>query len=55
VVGQGACPVEYSSHLGVESGFATSSGVVVAHTFVGPTGGQVVLGDEVHSWIISSI
>jgi hypothetical protein len=28
----------------VESGFATPSGVVVAHTVVGPVGGQAVLG-----------
>jgi hypothetical protein len=35
--------------------FVTPSGVVAAHTIVGPAGGQVVLGDGVYSQILSSI
>jgi hypothetical protein len=55
VVGHGVPPVGYSSHLGVEYGFAIRPGVVVASTIVGPAKGQATLEDMVHSWILSFI
>jgi len=48
VVGKGAYLVGCSSPLGEVWGFATWSGVVAAHIFVGPAGGQAVLVDVVH-------
>jgi hypothetical protein len=54
-VEQGVHPIGYSSHLGVESGFAKQPEVVVEYIVVGPAKGQAALEDVVRSWILSSI